>query len=101
MAERKQVVCLYQGHRRELCPIILGHTKGEEPALTYRFAGGGSGDAPLPQWKCLQLVQVSEVELRDGPWRAGSSHRQRQACVADVEFDIDPSSPYHPRRKLQ
>ena len=27
MAERKQIVCFYQGYRRELCPIILGHTR--------------------------------------------------------------------------
>jgi hypothetical protein len=100
MAERKQVVCTYQGYRRELCPIILGHTGGEERALTYQFAGE-SRSKRLPEWKCLQLARVSEVELRDGPWRAGSSHRQRQACVADVEFDVNPSSPYNPKRKLR
>jgi len=100
MAERKQIVCVYQGHRRELCPIILGHTRGEERALTYQF-GGGSRSRSLPEWKCLQLAQVGEVELRDGLWHAGSSHRQRQACVADVEFDINPASPYNPSRRLR
>jgi hypothetical protein len=29
MRERKQIVCLYGGYQRELCPIILGHkTRG-------------------------------------------------------------------------
>lgn len=35
MAERKQVLCLYDDHPRALCPIILGHTKGEEVALCF------------------------------------------------------------------
>ena len=39
MAERKQVVCTYQGFRRELCPVILGHSDGAEKALTFQFAG--------------------------------------------------------------
>src|SRR5690349_12225025 len=40
MAERKQILCLYDGHPRALCPIILGHTGGQEMALVYQFAGG-------------------------------------------------------------
>jgi hypothetical protein len=24
--EEKQVTCVYHGHRRELCPRIIGHT---------------------------------------------------------------------------
>jgi len=42
MAERKQIVCTYHGYRRELCPIILGHSQGHEKALTYQL-GGQSG----------------------------------------------------------
>jgi hypothetical protein len=30
---RKQVVCTYQDHSREICPIIVGHTKGVEKTL--------------------------------------------------------------------
>src|SRR5437763_1152591 len=40
MVEQKQIVCLYKGERREICPIILGHSQGEERALSYQFAGG-------------------------------------------------------------
>src|SRR5438034_8485503 len=42
MLQRKQIVCVYKGERRELCPIILGHSQGEERALTYQFAGGST-----------------------------------------------------------
>ncbi|HZT87816.1 MAG TPA: nucleotidyltransferase substrate binding protein [Stellaceae bacterium] len=101
MAERKQVVCLYDGYRRELCPIILGHSQGEEKALTYQFEG--EAKEPLPpggQWKCLWLSGVSEVQLRDGPWRTGSRHMKKQTCVEIVDLDVNPNSPYNPKRRL-
>ena len=99
LVERKQVVCLYDGYRRELCPIILGHTKGEEAALVYQFAGESqSGLPPGGQWKCLRVVKVSDVQLREGPWFAGASHQRAQVCVEDVDLDVNPASPYHPRR---
>jgi NAD(P)-dependent dehydrogenase (short-subunit alcohol dehydrogenase family) len=37
MRERKQIVCTYEGYVREVCPHILGHTEGQEKALTYQF----------------------------------------------------------------
>ena len=57
MIERKQIVCMYQGHRREVCPVILGHTQGQEQALTYQFAGeSGSELPPGGEWRCLALA---------------------------------------------
>src|SRR5262245_13713258 len=39
MRERKQVHCRYNGYAREVCPIILGHSQGEEKVLTDQFGG--------------------------------------------------------------
>ena len=101
MAKRKQILCMYDGYRRELCPIILGHSQGEEKALAFQFGGESkSGLSPRGQWKCLLLAGVSEVRLRDGPWYAGSRHSQKQSCVEVVDLDINPRSPYNPRRHL-
>jgi uncharacterized protein (DUF4415 family) len=33
MTTRKQILCTYNGHRRELCPVILGHSQGQEKEL--------------------------------------------------------------------
>ena len=98
---RKQVVCLYGGYRRELCPVILGHKRsGEEAALTFQFAGeSGSGLPRGGQWRCLLLSGASDVELRDGRWHSGSSHHQPQSCVDIVDLDVNPQSPYEPRRR--
>ena len=35
MTTRKQILCTYNGRPRELCPVILGHSQGQEKALTY------------------------------------------------------------------
>src|SRR5690349_7929307 len=102
MRQRKQVLCAYDDHPREICPIVLGHTNGKEVALVYQF--GGSGKTRLPwqgQWKCLYLSKASDVRLRDGAWITGLAHRRPQACVEVVDFDVNPDSPYNPRRRLE
>jgi hypothetical protein len=94
--QRKQIVCGYDGYRRELCPIILGHkNNGEEVALIFQFAGESSRGLPRGgSWRCLKLAGASDVRLRDGPWRSGPSHRQPQSCVDIVDLDVNPFSPY-------
>ena len=56
MTTRKQILCTYNGRPRELYPVILGHSQGQEKALTYQF--GGQSEKGLPpggQWCCLWL----------------------------------------------
>jgi hypothetical protein len=102
MVGRKQILCTYDEYRRELCPIILGHSHGQEKALTYQFAGQSrKGLPPGGQWRCLFLSKVGNVLLRDGPWHAGASHTQPQGCVQIVDLDVNPTSPYKPKRRLR
>jgi hypothetical protein len=101
MHERRPVTCRYNGKVRELCPVILGHSRGREKALTFQFAGGSRSRLPGGgEWRCLFLDRVSDVELGNGPWRSGDSHTRPQACVEDVDLDVNPSSPYRPKRRL-
>jgi hypothetical protein len=86
--EEKQVVCSYEGRRRELCPHIIGaNRKGEEVVLAWQFSGESSGR--LPQWRCLRLAEVSDARLRDGRWYAGASHTTAQTCVSAIDLDIN------------
>jgi hypothetical protein len=102
MRTQKQIVCFYDGYRRELCPVILGHSQGREKALTYQVGGGSrSGLPPGGQWRCLFLANVREAQLQDGPLRVGASHTQPQGCVEVVDLDINPSSPYRPKRSVR
>ena len=104
MAKRKQIVCMYGGYRREICPFMLGlNKKGEQAALTYQFAGETSdkkGLQPGGVWKCLHLSGVSDVRLRDGPWLGGSNHSTPSTCLKVVDLDVNPNSPYNPKRRL-
>lgn len=101
MAERKQVLCMYDGFPREVCPIILGHKNGQEKMLAFQFAGASSKNLPPGgDWKCLELAKMSDVTLRAGRWYSGSSHTEAQHCVDDVDIDMNPESPYDPKRRL-
>jgi len=102
MRLRRQVVCLYQGHRREFCPILLGRTRLEERALVFQFGGTGSAGpiAPPGEWKCLRLAEIRDVVLREGPWHEGDSHSTGQACMKMVEYDVNPASPHAPAYRL-
>jgi hypothetical protein len=101
MAQRKQILCEYDGYRRELCAIILGHSKGEEKALTFQFGGQSKSGLPAGgEWRCLWLAKVRRVRLRDGAWFSGTRHTAPQGCVEDVDIDVNPSSPYKPKRRL-
>ncbi len=88
--ERKQIVCVYDGCRREVCPHVLGHTGREEMALTFQFGGESkSGLPPGGEWRCFALADVRNASLREGPWRTGRQHGQPQVCVAVVDLDVN------------
>jgi hypothetical protein len=84
----QQVVCLYDGRLRELCPHIIGTNRhGEEVVLAWQFGGESSG--PLPQWRCLKLANVGKAHPREGRWHGGGSHQAKQTCVSDIDLDIN------------
>jgi hypothetical protein len=86
--DEQQVVCIYDGRSRELCPHIVGtNKKGEEVVLAWQFAGESSGK--LPQWRCLRLAQVTDARARTGRWHEGGSHRTEQTCVSNIDLDIN------------
>jgi len=101
MAERRPVACLYNGHARALCPIILGHSDGAEKALVWQFAGDAE-HGRVPGWKCLILSEVANATLVDAPWHeAPGQHSGPQSCVKEVDLDVNPASPYAPKRRLR
>jgi hypothetical protein len=102
MREQRPVACTYQGHSREICPVMLGRTGLEEKALVFQFGGSTSqGRIPAPgTWKCFRLEEVRDAVLIDGRWHSGSQHSEAQHCMKMVEYDINPASPYNPAFKL-
>ncbi|HVX30681.1 MAG TPA: hypothetical protein VHA53_09400 [Nitrolancea sp.] len=87
---RKQIICIYQHRYRELCPHVLGHSDGQEKALTFQFAGEStSGLPPGGEWRCIFLAHVQEARIRTGDWHTGSVHTTRQVCVGVVDLDVN------------
>ena len=96
------MTCVYDGYKRAFCPIILGHSDEREKTLVYQFAGDTSqGPLRTPDWKCFFVSEMRALELSEGPGQAGDFHRTAQTCVKVVDLDVNPSSPYNPKRKLQ
>src|ERR1700730_9760349 len=113
MSTRKQILCTYNGRPRELCPVILGHSQGQEKALTYQFRGqsakgllerltiGVSTLSPVPTKYTgpCSLPGASFAGTRGrARLRTGSRHRDGLspfkaaswpvgACRVDIEID--------------
>jgi|SRR5687767_9069777 hypothetical protein len=88
--ERKLIVCVYQGKRREVAPHILGFKDKQEKALVYQFAGESNSVLPPGgEWRCLSLEAVERAEARDGEWRTGRYHRVTQQCIDIVDVDVN------------
>jgi DNA replication and repair protein RecF len=102
MAGRRQIVCEYDGLRREICPVSLGHSGEEEKALVFQFAGETSNGPIRPpgEWKCLRLAGVGKAEMREGPWHTGERHSAARACVEQVDFEVDADTPDSPSGRL-
>jgi hypothetical protein len=90
---RQQVVATYKGHRRELCPHVLGTKQGRRQALFFQFGGSSSSALPLGgEWRCIPVDALEEVVVQDGPWHTGVEHGLPETCVdeIDVEAPRDP-----------
>ena len=88
--ERLQVHAAYGGHRRRLCPHVLGIKNGEPRALCFQFAGGsGRGLEPGGGWRCLPLAGLSDVSVHAGRWYT-TSYSQPQSCIDAVDLEVGP-----------
>ena len=88
--ERKQITGYYDGLYREMCPHVVGWKVPAHHVLSYQFAGDSSkGLAPEGEWKCMDVDGISQLALRDGPWRTGTTHGKPQRCVDVIEAEIN------------
>ncbi len=95
IADKKQVVATYGGHRREMCPHAIGlGPAGNEQALFYQFAGSSSqGDASRldekDRWRCMALDALDDVEIRDGEWHSADNRRTPSSCIKVIDLEVD------------
>jgi len=90
LEQRLQVDAVHGGHRRRMCPHVIGSKDGRPRALFFQFAGGSSrGLAPAGDWRCLPIDGLSEVSVHDGPWHT-RAHSEPQRCIDVVDLAIEP-----------
>ena len=89
----------YRGSVREMCPHVLGKTKGAPYALMYQFAGESKGglklDGSPDNWRCLQIVELSHVAVRkaNGEWHTASNYSATQNCVSEIDVRVEMKAP--------
>jgi hypothetical protein len=92
IAERKLISAVYHERRRELCPHVIGWKADREHALFFQVGGDSAkGLATTGSWRCLNLDELSDVELRDGEFLTGPGYYDNpQKCVDRIEAQIPP-----------
>lgn len=84
---KQQVIATYDGHRREMCPHVIGTKDGVERTLVYQF-GGTSSSGNIPQWRCMDIDRLSNVSVRSGQWHTSGGHSKPQTCVDVVDVEV-------------
>ena len=75
MLGEKAVACVYDGHPRVVCPLILGRTNGEEKVLAFQVGGTSrSGLPPGGEWRCLTLARQRRAHQLRAMARGGAAH---------------------------
>jgi hypothetical protein len=90
---KHQIVAIYQGYVREMCPHCIGWKNGKEQALFYQFGGsserGLGADGSSANWRCIPIAGLFQVEEREGEWHTcKSSHSRPQTCVGQIDVEV-------------
>ncbi|MEM9808947.1 MAG: hypothetical protein AAF959_27145 [Cyanobacteria bacterium P01_D01_bin.56] len=89
---KRQVVAIYKGYRREMCPHTLGLKGSKQHCLFYQFGGDSSSGAIIPgsdrNWRCIPVDKLESITVRDGEWYTASNHSRRQTCVDQVDVEV-------------
>ncbi len=89
---KEQILAVYEGRYREMCPHAIGWKSGEAHALFYQF--GGESSRPLgpvgspDNWRCLRVGELSNVRTRKGPWHTSHRHSEAQTCIDKVDIEV-------------
>ena len=94
LLQKKPIAAFYQGHKRLLCPYVLGRNKEDRVhVLCYQYGGGSASglkrQGSPENWRCIALDKLSSVEIIDGPWLSAERHSRIQTCIEHVELDAE------------
>lgn len=92
--KKQTVTGRYNGHRRVMCPHVVGWNRGgDEQALFYQYGGSSSTGLSSPgspnNWRCIPLARLFGIEVSDGDWHTAPNHSRPQTCVATIDTEVD------------
>ncbi|WP_313625699.1 hypothetical protein [Kosakonia sp.] len=91
--KKQQITAVYKGYYREMCPHALGTKNGKQQALFYQFGGESSkgrvDSTSTDNWRCLRLVDLENVQIRDGQWYTAENHSRAQSCVDQIDYEVE------------
>ena len=87
---KQQVIAIYNGLTREMCPHTIGLKKGKEQALFLQFAGGSSSGLSNPEdnWRCIPLERLQILLVRDGEWYTAANHSRKSTCIDQIDVEV-------------
>jgi len=85
--EKKQIHANYRGYTRQMCPHAIGGKHGVAHALFYQF-GGQSSSGDLPQWRSMNVDELTNVSVVAGGWYTAYDHSRPQTCVDEVDVEV-------------
>ena len=93
IVNKKNIIAIYQGYLREMCPHIIGWKNGREQALFYQF-GGSSSDGPIisdspNNWRCIPIDGLSDVIAKEGVWHTSTNYANPQSCVDEIDLKVE------------
>jgi hypothetical protein len=91
--EHKNIHATYNGLHREMSPHVIGTKNGKEQALCYQYGGDSSSrpiqpDGSAVNWRCIEIIKLSNVQLVDGAWHTAPDHSRPQTCVDQVDIEV-------------
>lgn len=90
--EKKCITCNYNGYIRRMSPHVIGISKkGVEQTLCYQYAGDSSkglSTDPSKNWRCIEVVKISNLIINDDDFESASNHSRPQSCVDDVDVEV-------------
>jgi hypothetical protein len=91
---RRTLIAMYGGFRRELCPWAIGTRNGVPRALFYQRSGMTSKGPVVPNapsnWRCMDLDRLEILEVVDWDWVGLTPHRQPSSCLDVIDVDLTP-----------
>ena len=89
-----QVIFWYHGLYRECCPHMIGQKRGRQHVLMFQFAGQSSrGLPPSGEWRCMDVDEISQVVVQNGPWYTDPNYSPgTDRCLDVIDFNVIPCS---------